>query len=396
MPGPQPTAVDPARLEAQARLLLRAFPCAEVRSVASADGRLLLEGTVTGELERASLARALAALPGASSVEGGGLAIRPRPHCEAALKVAGLVGPSRLGPVRLQLNRPEGVFTAGRDVLVATLRAPADVAVWAYLDYYHENGEVYHLLPEPMAPDDRLAPGAVLRVGPEKAEAGPNDRVWEASEPYGEGRLVLLLSERPLFDRPRPIGEPAAEYLSALEAAIAAAAGLLLVAGAAAAQEKGPAFSTDELVRIRQPAVPLGRTRGFTPATGGPKSEPQPAPGTPGSGVVPDLKILFPFNSAELSAEARAQLDALGRALAAPELRPFRFRIAGHTDAVGSEAYNEGLSARRARAVVDYLEARHGIARARLAALGLGERELADPSDPASAANRRVEVRTLR
>lgn len=176
----------------------------------------------------------------------------------------------------------------------------------------------------------------------------------------------------------------------------AAAAGLLLVAGAAAAQEKGPAFSTDELVRILQPAVPLGHTPGFTPATGGPKSEPQPAPGTPGSGVVPDLKILFPFNSAELSAEARAQLDALGRALAAPELRPFRFRIAGHTDAVGSEAYNEGLSARRARAVVDYLAARHGIARARLAALGLGERELADPSDPASAANRRVEVRTLR
>lgn len=225
VPGQQPTAVDPARLEAQARLLLRAFPCAEVRPVASADGRLLLEGTVTGELERASLARALAALPGASSVEGGGLAIRPRPHCEAALKVAGLVGPSRLGPVRLQLNRPEGVFTAGRDVLVATLRAPADVAVWAYLDYYHENGEVYHLLPEPMASDNRLAPGAVLRVGREKAEAGPNDRVWEASEPYGEGRLVLLLSERPLFDRPRPIGEPAAEYLSALEAAIAAAGG---------------------------------------------------------------------------------------------------------------------------------------------------------------------------
>jgi serine/threonine protein kinase len=225
VPAPSPAAVDPARVEGQARLLLRAFPCAEVRPAASADGRLRLEGTVTGELERASLARALAAVAGVAVVEADGLAIRPKPHCEAALQLAGLVGPSRLGPVRLQLNRPDGVFTASRDVLVATIRAPAEVAVWAYLDYYHENGEVYHLLPEPMAPDNRLAPGGSLRVGREKAEAGPNDRVWEASEPYGEGRLVLLLSERPLFEGPRPIGEAASEYLGALRAAIEATGG---------------------------------------------------------------------------------------------------------------------------------------------------------------------------
>lgn len=174
------------------------------------------------------------------------------------------------------------------------------------------------------------------------------------------------------------------------------AAGLLV--SAAAAQDKSPRFSAEELVRILKPAgeaAPMGRTRGFTPATGGPKSEPAPPPGSAGSGVVPDLKILFPFNSAELTAEARAQLDALGRALASPDLRPFRFRIAGHTDAVGSDAYNEGLSARRARAVVDYLVQRHAIDRERLAELGLGERELADPADPSSAVNRRVEVRTL-
>lgn len=224
-PAPQPAAIDPARLEVQARVLLRAFPCAEVRPLASADGGLRLEGTVTGEVERASLVRALAAIPGVGPVEGGALAIRPRPHCEAALKVAGLVGPSRLGPVRLQLNRPDGVFTAGRDVLVATIRAPADVPVWAYLDYYHENVEVYHLLPEPMAPDNRVLAGATVRVGREKAEAGPRDRVWEASEPYGEGRLVLLLSERPLFEGLRPIGEPAGDYLAALEAAIGATRG---------------------------------------------------------------------------------------------------------------------------------------------------------------------------
>lgn len=172
---------------------------------------------------------------------------------------------------------------------------------------------------------------------------------------------------------------------------------LALLAGAAPARAQ--AWSTEELVRVLKPAEPavptLGGTRGFTPATGG-RSEPQPPPGTAGSGVVPDLKILFPFGSAELTVEARGQLDRLAAALASAELRPFRFTIAGHTDAVGSDAYNEGLSARRARAVVDYLSARHGIERARLEALGLGERELAVPAEPGSALNRRVEVRTRR
>lgn len=166
-----------------------------------------------------------------------------------------------------------------------------------------------------------------------------------------------------------------------------------LVGGAPA---RAQAWSTEELVRVLKPAEPAapatGRTRGFTPATGG-RSEPPP-PGTAGSGVVPDLKILFPFGSAELTAEARGQLDRLAAALGSAELRPFRFTIAGHTDAVGSDAYNEGLSARRARAVVDYLAGRHGIERARLEAIGLGERELAVPGEPGSSLNRRVEVRT--
>ena len=224
VPAPPPAPpVDPVRIEAQARLLLRAFPCAELQVAAEADGRLRLSGTVTGELERTSLASALAAVPGVAAVEAAGLGLKPKPHCEAALEVAGLVGPSRLGPLRLQLNRPDGVFVAGRDVLVATIRAPAEAAVWAYLDYFHENGEVYHLLPEPLAPDNRLDAGQTLRVGREKAEAGPNDRVWEASEPYGEGRLVLILADRPLLDGLREIAEPAEAYLAVLGEALAAA-----------------------------------------------------------------------------------------------------------------------------------------------------------------------------
>lgn len=76
--------------------------------------------------------------------------------------------------------------------------------------------------------------------------------------------------------------------------------------------------------------------------------------------------ITFPFNSAQLTPEARAALD-----IQANFIRQFpevRFSVYGHTDLVGSNAYNKRLGQRRAEAVVAYFAAR-GIARARLKAL---------------------------
>lgn len=76
--------------------------------------------------------------------------------------------------------------------------------------------------------------------------------------------------------------------------------------------------------------------------------------------------ITFAFDSAQLDANARAVLDRQ-----ADWIRQFpevRFRVYGHTDAVGSEAYNRRLGQRRANAVVSYLAAR-GISRARLEAV---------------------------
>ena len=68
-----------------------------------------------------------------------------------------------------------------------------------------------------------------------------------------------------------------------------------------------------------------------------------------------DLQVNFEYASAVLSADARIVLDNLGSALSDDALRGARFRIAGHTDARGSDAYNLALSRQRARSVADYL-----------------------------------------
>lgn len=64
--------------------------------------------------------------------------------------------------------------------------------------------------------------------------------------------------------------------------------------------------------------------------------------------------------------------------------------IEGHTDSTGTDAYNQGLSERRARAIVDRLVNTHGIPAARLTAVGYGEsRPLVANDTPDNRANNR-------
>jgi len=76
--------------------------------------------------------------------------------------------------------------------------------------------------------------------------------------------------------------------------------------------------------------------------------------------------VNFAFNSAQLDAGARDTLNEQARWIRQfPEIR---FKVYGHADAVGSNAFNKRLGMRRARAVVAYLGTR-GINRSRLQAV---------------------------
>lgn len=98
--------------------------------------------------------------------------------------------------------------------------------------------------------------------------------------------------------------------------------------------------------------------------------------------------INFAFNSADLDAEARNILSQ--QAAFIRNFPEVRFSVYGHTDAVGSNAYNQRLGRRRAREAVNFL-VHQGISRNRLQALvSLGETQPVVATDGEERRNRRT------
>ena len=87
--------------------------------------------------------------------------------------------------------------------------------------------------------------------------------------------------------------------------------------------------------------------------------------------VLTDDKVKFGFNRAELSAEAKAELDSFASQLKA-ENRGVYIEIQGHTDAIGADSYNEKLGQERADAARFYL-AKQGLPLHRMASISYGE-----------------------
>jgi peptidoglycan-associated lipoprotein len=98
--------------------------------------------------------------------------------------------------------------------------------------------------------------------------------------------------------------------------------------------------------------------------------------------------ITFAFNSAVITPEAATILARQASWIAQfPEVR---FRVYGHTDLVGSDAYNKSLGLHRAQAVVSFFASR-GISRSRLEAVtSFGETQPVVASQGPEQANRRT------
>ena len=102
----------------------------------------------------------------------------------------------------------------------------------------------------------------------------------------------------------------------------------------------------------------------------------------------------FAFDSAELKPAMKAELDTVVSRVKASTGNE-TLQVIGHTDSTGPEAYNQGLSERRAQAAADYLSSQ-GIDASMMTVKGMGESApVADNSTrDGRSMNRRVEILT--
>lgn len=179
-------------------------------------------------------------------------------------------------------------------------------------------------------------------------------------------------------------------------AALALAAPLFLAAPAVAQDTTnfiGREPGVEELIEALKPS-PLGTTRGIRLNTAAEAAEPTSS-GTEAGLKTAVLDVKFAFDSAALTPAATELLKRLGQALSSEDLQDYRFRMEGHTDSLGTAAYNLALSQRRAAAVQSFLQEHYGLPRESLDVRGLGESKPLDPSRPESGVNRRVEIINL-
>jgi outer membrane protein OmpA-like peptidoglycan-associated protein len=107
-----------------------------------------------------------------------------------------------------------------------------------------------------------------------------------------------------------------------------------------------------------------------------------------------DLAIHFDFNSDKLTAKGKQQAQQLAEALKSGKLENSLLLLIGHTDSIGSDAYNLDLSQRRSLSVKNYLLTIDAQFKDRVSSKGLGESQLLSQgtTDADHQVNRRVEI----
>ena len=142
-----------------------------------------------------------------------------------------------------------------------------------------------------------------------------------------------------------------------------------------------------EPAAVPEPLSPPAQETAATP--------PQPSTPPPGEqGSIVFRNILFDFDKSDIKAESYPILDEVMDYL--DDHTDIKMEIQGHTDSIGTAAYNMGLSNRRAASVKKYLVDK-GIETTRLEPMGFGLTRPVAPNDSEEnrAKNRRVEFKPI-
>lgn len=156
-----------------------------------------------------------------------------------------------------------------------------------------------------------------------------------------------------------------------------------------------PATGVQGCDGVPAPVAPAAPAPAAAPAAPAPAAAPAVVPAAPATEKVSfAADAFFDFNKTALKPEGKAKLDDL-----ADKVKGLNLEVViavGHTDSVGSDAYNDKLSVKRSEAVKSYLAGK-GIDASKIYTEGKGEKQpVADnKSAEGRAKNRRVEIEVV-
>lgn len=240
---------------------------------------------------------------------------------------------------------------------------------------------------------------ALARAGYQKARtradwsgtgaAAGTDRIGRANDNDARYGVGLQYALTPQFLMRAEAGSSRfADALGGTARAVVYSLSLVMPLGASAApmrRAEAPAAYMPPPVAAAPPAPPAPPVV----AVAAPAALPPPPAPAPARRVSFTAESLFGFDSAQLQPDGKSSLDTFARSLAGARLDTIA--VIGHTDRLGTPAYNQTLSLQRADAVKGYLVSATGLDASRITTEGRGE---ADPvthtGDCKGAASKRV------
>jgi eukaryotic-like serine/threonine-protein kinase len=222
---PPPRVVNAGELAAQVSRAVDGFQCAEVKPSLVGDQGVRLTGFVSSSDELSRLRAAASGVANVGRIDDSGVGVYPLSHCKLVKLVNETAAPSSGLPApRLQFNNPDLVYKGG-DTLIVNVSGTSAYGGYLYVDYFDNEGNVVHMLPMPLHPDNRMKPGQVMTLGTQSHGGKPGERVYQIEAPFGPNLIVAVASPKPLFKRPRANEqESAAAYLPVLAEELKAAA----------------------------------------------------------------------------------------------------------------------------------------------------------------------------
>ena len=220
-----PRVVNAGELAAQVSRAVDSFQCANVRPSLVNDQDVRLAGFVSSSDELSRLRAAASSIANIGRIDDSAVAVYPLSHCRLVKLINESAAPSGALPApRLQFNNPDLVYKGG-DTLIVNAGGTAAYSGYLYVDYFDNEGNVVHMLPMQLHPDNRMKSGQIITLGTQKEGGKPGERVYEIGAPFGPNMIVAIASPKPLFRKARAEEQENAEaYLSALTQEIKAAA----------------------------------------------------------------------------------------------------------------------------------------------------------------------------